>query len=72
MAPGFAASLLAACATVEFLVANALARLVKPTNANDARHFWRGMAHYTSGFVILTGALGAAVTWEIIDGVGCD
>ncbi|MCZ6698504.1 MAG: hypothetical protein O7D94_06175 [Planctomycetota bacterium] len=56
---------IAACASVEFLVANALARLVKPTNVDDARHFWRGLAHYTSGFVSLTGGLVAAMTWEI-------
>jgi hypothetical protein len=43
----------------ETAMAGALALLVQPTFARERYHFWRGLTHYTSGFLILTAAIGA-------------
>ncbi|UCG34058.1 MAG: hypothetical protein JSU68_05360 [Phycisphaerales bacterium] len=48
-----------ACWLCETLTSAALALLVKPTCAKSRYHFWRGIAHYTSGFTLLTAAWGA-------------
>jgi hypothetical protein len=43
----------------EMVLAGVLALLIRPGGAPRRYHFWRGLTHYASGFLMLTGIWGA-------------